>query len=102
VQNNVEKKPVKPKVIQKKVIKKSQQAESSKNYLQVNTKEISKLLRDNLYYPRSAKKRNITGQVLVKFKLGLDSRVYDIKVLESSNEILSRSAMKTIMDLSSK
>lgn len=85
-----------------KVTKVSKQTESSKNYLKVNTKEISKLIEDNLYYPRSARKRKITGQVKIKFKLGLNSRVYDMKIVESSHEVLSRAAMKTLMDSSGK
>jgi protein TonB len=82
--------------------KKSSQIESAKTYLNLNTQKISKLLKDNLYYPRSARKRNITGEVTVRFKLGLNSRVYDIKVIKSNNALLSRAAMKTITDLSGK
>lgn len=71
-------------------------------YLQVNTQEIAMLLQDNLYYPRSARKRNITGQITVKFTLGLDGRVSEVVVLKSNSEILSRAAIKTIQDLSGK
>lgn len=91
------------KTIQKtKTIKRSQQTESSKKYLNINTQEISKLIENNLYYPRSARKRKITGQVKIKFKLGLNSRVYDMQIVESSHEVLSRAAMKTLMDSSGK
>lgn len=71
-----------------------------KEYLEINTQEIAMLLQDNLYYPRSARKRNITGQITVKFTLGLDSKVYDVLVVKSNSEILSRAAIKTIEDLS--
>lgn len=79
---------------------KLKQEKSSKEYLKVNTQKIAKLLQENLYYPRSARKKNITGEIVVKFTLGIDAKVYDIKIVESKSEILSRAAIKTIEDLS--
>ena len=99
---SVKKKAVKKEAVKKREIKKPKQEKSSTQYLQVNTQKIAKLLKENLYYPRSARKRNITGKVIIKFTLSKDARVYDIKVIESKNNILSRAAMKTIMDLSGK
>jgi len=99
----VQKKAVeKTKVAQKKETELPPQKESSKNYLRVNTSEIAKLLEEHLYYPRSARKREIAGQVIMKFKLGLNSRVYDMEIIKSNSQVLSRAAMKTIMDLSGK
>jgi protein TonB len=60
------------------------------------------LLQENLYYPRRARKRGIIGEVLVKFKLSMDAKVYSIEVLSSKSDILSRAAIKTIEDLSGK
>lgn len=72
----------------------------SKEYIKINTQKIAKLLRENLYYPRSARKRNITGAIIIKFTLGVDAKVYNIKIVESKSDILSRAAIKTIENLS--
>lgn len=69
-------------------------------YISEHIKEIVKLLSENLYYPRSARKRGIVGKVLVKFSLSSDATVSSIEVLSSKSEILSRAAIKTIEDLS--
>ena len=69
-------------------------------YLDKHIKRITMLLRDNLYYPRSARKRGVTGTVLVKFKLLKNGSVSFSKVTSSKSEILSRAALKTIDDLS--
>lgn len=119
VKKPLKEKPVEEKVVdntieqdEQKVLQKSQaelaqerkikQESLTKEYIQVNTQEIAALLRDNLYYPRSARKRNITGQITVKFTLGLNSHVSDVVVVKSNSEILSRAAIKTIEDLSGK
>jgi len=73
-----------------------------KDYLAEHIQEISRLLQENLYYPRSARKRGIVGEVIVKFKLSTDGVVYSIKVSKSNSDILSRAAVKTIEDLSGK
>ena len=57
-------------------------------------------MQDNLYYPRRARKKGITGEVMVKFTLGVDAIVSNVEVLKSEKEILSRAAIKTIQDLS--
>lgn len=88
--------------VKKKETKKPNQEKSSTKYLEINTQKIAKLLKENLYYPRSARKRNITGEVIIKFTLSMDAKVYDIKIIKSKSDILSRAAMKTIMDLSGK
>lgn len=74
--------------------------ELTKQYMDDNIAKIIKLLEDNLYYPRRARKKGITGKVIVSFTLGVDSRVYNIIVLDFDNKILSRAAIKTIEDLS--
>lgn len=71
-------------------------------YMEINMQEIAQLLEENLYYPVSARKRNITGLVKVNFTLGVDAKVDNIKVVESNSDILSRAAIKTIEELSTK
>jgi protein TonB len=73
---------------------------AQKEYINENIQKIVKLLNENLYYPRSARKRGITGEVVLKFKLSTEARVESIKVIKSQNDILSRAAVKTIEDLS--
>lgn len=90
-------KPEKVKDIQTKVEKK---LSSEKVYMQKHIQQIVSLLRDNLYYPRSARKRGITGEVMISFRLLQNAEVQDIVVLSSDNEVLSRAAIKTIKDLS--
>ena len=80
---------------------KSQRAKRlEEEYLDKHIKKIIGLLRDNLYYPRSARKRGITGTVQVKFKLLQNGNISFSKVISSKSEILSRAALKTINDLS--
>ncbi|MFA7353282.1 MAG: TonB family protein [Sulfurimonadaceae bacterium] len=71
-------------------------------YLEINMQKIAQLLEENLYYPMSARKRNITGLVKVSFTLDTDAKVDNIKIIESESDILSRAAIKTIQDLSAK
>jgi protein TonB len=70
------------------------------HYLDKNLKKIVRLLRNNLYYPRSARKRGITGKVMVKFKLLTNGNVEYVKVTSSNSKILTRAAIKTINNLS--
>ena len=71
-------------------------------YSELNAQKIVELLREHLYYPRSARQKGIVGVVKVKFTLDVDAKVYNITVVESSDEILSRAAIKTIEELSTK
>ncbi len=71
-------------------------------YIDKHLKEITRLLRENLYYPRSARKRGIVGEVIVKFKLSIDAKSHSIEVISSKSKILSRSAIKTVQNLSGK
>ena len=71
-------------------------------YSELNAQKIVELLKENLYYPRSARQKGIVGVVKVKFTLDVDAKVYNITVVESSDKILSRAAIKTIEELSTK
>lgn len=73
-----------------------------KQYLDENKDLIVKLLKENLYYPRSAVKRGIIGEVVVKFTLTKDSLVHSLETISSKSDILSRGALKTISNLSGK
>ena len=69
-------------------------------YIDKNLQKISQLLSENLYYPRRARKRGIEGVVNVDFTLDTDAVVSDIDVTSSSDDILSRAAIKTLENLS--
>jgi len=71
-----------------------------KDYLAHHLQQIAKLLQENLYYPRSARKRGVVGEVLVKFKLSTDAEAHSIEITSSQSDILSRAAIKTIQRLS--
>ena len=79
---------------------KTKELRLEKEYLDENIKKIITLLRDNLYYPRSARKRGVTGEVMVKFKLSVDATARDVEIISSPSDILSRAAKRTIEELS--
>lgn len=87
---------------EQKTVPKPQEKSYEQEYYELNTQKIVELLKENLYYPRSARQKGIVGVVKVKFMLDMDAKVYNITVVESSDEILSRAAIKTIEDLSTK
>ena len=102
-----EKKPLVQKIEQAKIIKEVTKVppsaeELSREYLNDNIAEIIKLLQDNLYYPRIARKKSITGKVMVKFTISLNAEVSNINILNYEHKILSRAAIKTIENLSGK
>lgn len=61
---------------------------------------IAKLLKENLYYPRIARKRGITGEVVVAFELLSNGEAAGIKVSSGERMILNRAAITTIERLS--
>lgn len=71
-------------------------------YLENNLAKIAKLIKENLYYPRVARRRGIQGSVTVRFKLLKDATVTQITTISSSSGILTRAAIKTIAELSGK
>jgi len=83
----------------KKVVKKK--ASQEEIYIKENLTQIMELLKENLYYPRRARKRGIEGDVVIKFHLSKTATVSNIEVISSKKEILSRAAIKTIENLSS-
>ena len=77
-----------------------QEVPQEERYMDEHIREIVRLLSENLYYPRSARKRGVVGEVIVKFCLAKDATVSSIEVISSESKILSRAAKKTIEDLS--
>ncbi|HIP55289.1 MAG TPA: energy transducer TonB [Sulfurimonas autotrophica] len=69
-------------------------------YLKENLAKIATLIKENLYYPRVARKRGIQGSVTVRFILLQDATVIQITTISSNSEILTRAAIKTIKELS--
>jgi protein TonB len=97
----------KPEVKEKPSVEKSDdillsQKAPQEEYIEINMQKIAQLLEENLYYPMSARKRNITGLVKVSFTLSIDAKVNNVKIVDSQSDILSRAAVKTIQDLSTK
>ena len=80
----------------------SQPAVAQDMYINKNIDKISQLIKDNLYYPRSARKRGIQGEVVVKFTLLKDATISSIEITKSNHKILARAAKKTIERLSGK
>jgi protein TonB len=78
----------------------AKQRRLEQDYLQEHLSRISKLLQENLYYPRRARKRGIVGEVVVTFILTREGIAKFIEVQSSKSEILSRAAIKTIENLS--
>ncbi len=78
------------------------QKELREKYIKINVQKIAQLLRENLYYPISARRKGITGLVIVKFTLDTNAVVHNIEVVESNSDVLSRAAVKTIKQLSEK
>ncbi len=70
-----------------------------KDYMNEHIQKISQLLRDNLYYPRSARKRGITDNFVVKIKLLTSGIIDSIEVIDAKHKILSRAAVKTIENI---
>ena len=72
---------------------------SQEVYINENLEKIRNLIKENLYYPRSARKRGITGEVLVSLTLSKEGRVESLEVKKSEHSVLGRAAIKTIEDI---
>ena len=76
------------------------EAQMTQEYMDENIAKIIKLLSENLYYPRSARRRGIVGEVIVRFKIDLKGNASQISINTSDSDILSRAAIKTIESIS--
>ena len=68
-------------------------------YRSQNINTIRKLIVENLYYPRKARKRHIEGIVKVRFKLTQSGKITKIQILSDSPKILSKAAITTIENI---
>jgi protein TonB len=75
-------------------------ASAEERYLLEHIRQIALLLRENLYYPRIARKRGITGDVTVAFELLTNGEVRNVAVITQAHPILNRAAVTTIERLS--
>ena len=62
-------------------------------------KALLEFIRNNTVYPKLAKEMGISGKVWIQFVIGKDGKVKDVKVLQSPDKSLSKSALKTINKL---
>lgn len=67
-----------------------------KQYMQDNIALINALIKQNLFYPRLAKKRGMQGKAMVSFVLNAHGEITQIKALGEIASILSRAAIKTV------
>lgn len=70
------------------------------SYVNEHLATIARLLRENLYYPKLARKRHIEGEVLAAFTLQTDGTISDVTVKKHARDILDRAAVRTIESLS--
>ncbi len=61
---------------------------------------IRRRIKENLYYPRSAKRMHIQGAVRVAFRVSGSGEIGGIRVLESPNRRLSEGAKRTLESIS--
>jgi protein TonB len=83
-------------------VKKQECKKSETLFVEQNIPKITQLIRDNLYYPRRARKRGIEGTVIVKFLLDKEGKVSNIEIISANAAILGRASVKTISELSGK
>jgi len=69
-------------------------------YLEAHLAQIAALLREHLYYPKIARKRGITGEVVVSFDLLEDGSAVRIAVVSGNHSLLNQAAVETIARLS--
>ena len=68
-------------------------------YLKLHRQKITTLIRENLYYPRRARRQHIEGEVLLNFEITQEGRVRNIQVRQATKKILANAAVQTIKDL---
>jgi periplasmic protein TonB len=71
-------------------------------YMETNINTIVTLLKENLNYPRAARKRGISGTVILNFSLSKKAKISDIKIIKSNHKLLSIAAIKSIKNLDNK
>lgn len=59
-------------------------------------KALLKFISDNTKYPKKAKKKNISGKVIVKFAVDVDGKVKDVKISKSAHPLIDEEALRVI------
>jgi periplasmic protein TonB len=70
------------------------------SYVAENLAVIARLLKENLYYPKLARKRHIEGEVVAAFTLQTDGTIRNVTVKKHARDVLDRAAVRTIKSLS--
>ncbi len=66
------------------------------SYMDEHLALIVSLLQKNLYYPRIARRRGITGEVMISFELTTEGKVKNAAVISGKYAVLNRAAMTTL------
>lgn len=62
-------------------------------------KELMIWLAKNVHYPAIAEENGVEGKVLVRFAVGKDGSIYDVKVFESVDPSLDKEAMRVVKSM---
>ena len=62
-------------------------------------KALNEYLKNNMHYPAEALKKKIQGRVYVNFAVEKDGTVSDIKIINSSNKLLNKEALRLISNM---
>ena len=80
-------------LLQQKKIKEKQQEQSYKQiYIDKNLHKIRELIKENLYYPRKARRRHIEGKVILKVTISKQGTIKNIDIISSDHTILTHAA----------
>ncbi len=63
-----------------------------KDYIQDNIHKIKKLIEQNLYYPRKARRRHIEGKVILKVTISKNGKILHIDTISSDHDVLTHAA----------
>ena len=96
---NTKKKNLPAKKCIKEASKQKQNKSYTSRYISKNISIIRKLIAENLYYPRKARRRHIEGTVKVRFTLTQDGKISEMQIISNSPKILSKAAVTTLQDI---
>jgi len=68
-----------------------------KTYIDKNLSKIRKLIEENIYYPRKARRKHIEGEVILKFCITKNGEIEKLNVVSSSSDILTHAAKQVII-----
>ena len=75
------------------------QPSPEESYLDEHLQLIASLLRENLYYPRIARKRGVTGEVIIAFDLTTGGEIKNSVIVSGKYAVLNRAAITTLQRL---